>query len=331
MKISVCIPTYNQAAYVGLTIRSVMVQTLLPDEIIVSDDCSTDETWEILEKLATEIGIMSIIRQKSNKGLAGNTDDSLRAATGDYIVKLDSDDALFPDYIKTLSTLLTEHPQAGYAHAAVREIDHNGYAGEPRRLLRGAGFVTSENALKWALKGYRVAANILMFRREALEKAGYIQCRQDFAEDYFLSVCIAKAGYGNVYSPEILSAYRVWTDQGNVRKKRKLAEINGLNAVFNYALTPAFEQLSWDLKPVERAKQHFAITHSGCLSWDVYNQEEKRDLETAILQLSSTPATKFYIWSHKHGFGKVIELYQSSSATIKKYVKKLILTKPRTR
>ena len=331
MKISVCIPTYNQAAYIGLTIRSVMVQTLLPDEIIVSDDCSTDNTLEILEKLAAEISMLTIIRQQTNQGIAGNTDACLRAATGEYIVKLDSDDALLPDYIKTLSALLTEHPEAGYAHAAVREIDHNGHAGEPRRLLRGAGFVSSEDALKSALKGYRVAANILMFRKEALEKVDYIQCTQDFAEDYFLSVCIAKAGYGNVYSPKILSAYRVWTDQGNVRKRRKLAEINGLNAVLSNAITPAFEQRAWDLTPVLRAKQHFAITHSGCLSWDVYNQEEKRELENAILRLSSAPTTKFYIWSHKNGFGKVLELYQNSAATIKRQIKKLILTRPQTR
>jgi glycosyltransferase involved in cell wall biosynthesis len=331
MKISVCIPTYNQAEHIGLTIRSVMVQTLLPDEIIVSDDHSTDNTWQILETLAAEISILRIIRQKFNKGISKNTDSCLREAKGEYIVRLDSDDALLAEYIETLSRLLTDHPNAGYAHAAVREIDQQGYAGEPRRLMRNAGFQRSQDALRAALKGYRVAANILMFRREALEKVEYIQCSQDFAEDYYLSVCIAKAGFGNVYSPQILSAYRVWTDQGNVRKRRKLAEIKGLNAVLSDALMPAFAQHHWDTKPVVSAKKRFAIAHSGCLSWKVYSKQEKAELETAILKLSSAPATKFFIWTHKNGLGKVLESYQHTAAVIRQNIKKLILTRPQTR
>ena len=51
MKISICIPAYNQANYIEQAVRSAAMQTVTPFEIIVSDDCSTDDTVAILERL----------------------------------------------------------------------------------------------------------------------------------------------------------------------------------------------------------------------------------------------------------------------------------------
>ena len=78
------------------------------------------------------------------------------------------------------------------------------------------------------MKGYRVAANIVMFKKDALVTVGYLTGRPEYVEDYHLSVALASAGYGNVYTDEVISYYRVWTDAGKARLKRKLAEIVGL-------------------------------------------------------------------------------------------------------
>ncbi|SEJ39112.1 hypothetical protein SAMN05216327_109203 [Dyadobacter sp. SG02] len=324
MTVSVCIPTYNQSAYIAQAVGSVMSQSLLPDEIIVCDDCSTDGTPEILARLATEICILRVIRQTVNTGIVRNTDHCLRAAKGDHIVRLDSDDMLLPDYIAQLSALLTANPQAGYAHAAVQEIDQAGNAGTRRSLFRASGFQTGDDALKAALKGYRVAANILIFKKEVLEKVGYMNSRENFGEDYHLAVRIAAAGYGNVYCDKVLSAYRVWTDPGRVRNRRKLAEINGLYAVFSQALTCAFEQRGWDTGAIARARERFAVRHSECLSWAIYSEEEKAILEHSILELSPTPITKCFIWLHKNGFGPVIRSYRDIRTAMKLQLKNWI-------
>ena len=63
-----------------------------------------------------------------------------------------------------------------------------------------------------AVTGYRVAANIVMFRAAPLRQLDYYRGRPDFVEDYDLSVRMPDAGYGNVYCDEILARYRVWTD-----------------------------------------------------------------------------------------------------------------------
>ncbi|RYE14874.1 MAG: glycosyltransferase, partial [Rickettsiales bacterium] len=214
MKVSVCIPTYNQSQYLTQAIRSAYDQSLKPLEIIVSDDCSTDDTSEVLTSLSKEIPSLKIILQPVNLGIAKNTDSCLRLAKGDFVIRLDSDDSLSSSYIEKLSNLLLKYPQAGYAHAAVQEIDQHGNFLQKRQLARKSGYQDSIVALKSAVKGYRVSANIIMFRKEALEQVDYITNRPNYVEDYHLSASLASAGFGNVYSNETLAFYRVWIDSG---------------------------------------------------------------------------------------------------------------------
>ena len=325
MKVSVCIPTYNQALYLEKAIRSAYEQTKIPDEIIVSNDCSTDNTSEVLRKLCLEIPILKVVNQARNLGMNRNTDGCLRMALNELIVKLDSDDYLAPSYIQKLFDQLVKYPEAGYAHASVYEINDFDEVVKVRKLYRRPGFQSSLEALKASLKGYQVAANIIMFKREALNKVGYISSKTNFAEDYYLSASLAKAGFGNVYINEVLSYYRVWIDSGQVRQKRKLDEIVGIRKVFEEVIEPAYTAERWDLQPVIRSKESFACTQGDCLSWDVYTFKEKEELKVELKKLSSTPKALFVASMYSGVFGK------SFSALIKlrnalKNAAKIIIT-----
>jgi glycosyltransferase involved in cell wall biosynthesis len=325
MKTSVCIPTYNQAPYLEQAIRSACKQTSLPYEIIVSDDCSSDNTWEVLKRLSQEIPFLKIISHEKNLGIAANTDNCLRMATGDFIVRLDSDDYLAPRYIENLSELLIKNPQAGYAHADVQEIDQHGNLLKQRKLFAKPGLQSSENALKSALKGYRVAANIIMFRRDTLEKVNYLKSRPDFGEDYHLACSISAAGFGNVYVNEVLSYYRVWVDIGCARQKRKLAEINGLCRVFEEVLEPAYERNGWSLSKLKKRKTQFACIHANCLSWKIYNVNEKEKLARELYKLSSSRRTRFFVWLYLNGLGNLMNFFIKVKALCKSLVKNLLL------
>lgn len=309
MTVSVCIPTYNQAPYLEEAIRSAAEQSLAPLEIIVCDDCSTDETPTVLRKLATEFPALRIIRQPENVGIVKNTDTCLRLATGDFIIRLDSDDRLSPTYAKTLSDLLLTHPEAGYAHAAVQEIDQHGAFVRERKLFRKPGFQSSPDALKAAVKAFRTAANILMFRRSALVAVDYMVGRPNAAEDYHLTTAISAAGFGNVYAEEILSFYRVWVNVERVKQRRKLMEVNGLRRVFEDVLEPAFSQRGWSLAPLKASRTSFACQHADCLSWSVHGVAERNELATELRALSSAPSVQFYIWLYSNGFEKILDPY----------------------
>jgi succinoglycan biosynthesis protein ExoO len=103
MDFSVIIPAYNVSGIIERAIRSAAAQTLPPLEILVIDDCSTDNTVEIVKALAREIPSLDLLSTPANSGPSAARNVGLRAAKGDWIALLDSDDAWRPGRLKRLS------------------------------------------------------------------------------------------------------------------------------------------------------------------------------------------------------------------------------------
>ena len=97
-RVSVVIPAYNQAKYLGDAIQSVLSQTYRDFEIIVVDDGSTDDTPLVVSQLG---GNLHYIRQ-TNQGLAGARNTGIRNAKGSYIALLDSDDIWLPEFLQKI-------------------------------------------------------------------------------------------------------------------------------------------------------------------------------------------------------------------------------------
>ena len=104
--ISVVIPTYNLATYLPRAIDSVLAQTRAPDEIIVVDDGSTDDTPQTVRPYLDRIRF--IRQQNAGASVARNT--AIEAAKGEWIAFLDGDDELLPGHLKLLSDLLARNP-----------------------------------------------------------------------------------------------------------------------------------------------------------------------------------------------------------------------------
>lgn len=93
MKVSIIIPVYNVAPYVEECIQSVLRQDYKNLEIIIIDDCGTDNSMELVEKLVKNSSRdIVILKHDYNKGLSAARNTGIRRATGDYIFFLDSDD-----------------------------------------------------------------------------------------------------------------------------------------------------------------------------------------------------------------------------------------------
>lgn len=324
MLISICIPTYNQAKYLIKAIRSASEQTERPCEIIVSNDCSTDNTSEVLETLSKEIPELRVINQHINLGIAANTDFCLRLSKGEFIVRLDSDDYLYPYYCEKLGKMLENFPQAGFAHAGVQEIDEHDNFLNQRWLARTTGFQSSTIALQASTTGYKVTANIIMFRKTALEKVNYLTGRPNYVEDFHLSASLAASGYGNVYLSEKLAFYRVWVDEGKTRQRRKLMEISGIKRVFDDVLEPAFNSRNWGKSSLNKNKRRIACIQADCLGWNVYTLEEKKELKEAILKLSSSRFVKIFICLYLNDFGKALGYTRSFQGFLKSRLKSIL-------
>jgi len=100
-KISIIIPVYKVENCIKQCVESVLVQTYENIEIILVDDGSPDNCPQICENLAKEDGRIIVLHQK-NKGLSAARNSGLKIATGKYIIFVDSDDAVHPQYVEVL-------------------------------------------------------------------------------------------------------------------------------------------------------------------------------------------------------------------------------------
>jgi glycosyltransferase involved in cell wall biosynthesis len=319
--VAICIPTYNQAQYLRESISSACCQTYPHVEVWVSDDCSTDETPQVMEKLCQQFPQVHYYRQPKNLGIAGNNTWLLSQPKTDFIVRLDSDDALMPDYVEKLVLLLQKYPEAGYAHTAIQQIDEWGKKHSIARVVRKKEFQNSDEALMAAVSGYRVAANILMFRSKVLQELKYYENRPEYVEDYDLSVRIADAGYGNVYTDEVLAKYRIWTDVKKTRSKRKHLQLKGYIRIFEESFLPAFQRRGWDTKILDKQRRKLAILHSAYCFLPIFNQQERAELVALLKQLGDSPLLRLRILALSLGFAPFFEWQHQTELKLKGFVK----------
>ncbi|MBU8944556.1 glycosyltransferase family 2 protein [Klebsiella quasipneumoniae] len=110
--VSVIIPVYNAAEYIAGTLTAVLSQTLNKIEIIVIDDCSTDNTLDIVRDISQKDARVQIIGNVTNLGGGGSRNVGLDIAVGEYIIFLDDDDYIKSDMLEKMS-----------AHAAETQVD----------------------------------------------------------------------------------------------------------------------------------------------------------------------------------------------------------------
>jgi glycosyltransferase involved in cell wall biosynthesis len=109
-KVSVIIPNYNYAQYVGEAIESVMNQTYKDIEIVVVNNGSTDNSMDVLEKYSKRIRLIN----QENLGQSGSRKSGLEVVTGDYIAFLDADDIWDPQKIEKQMLLFTPKVELVY-------------------------------------------------------------------------------------------------------------------------------------------------------------------------------------------------------------------------
>ncbi|MBR2436339.1 MAG: glycosyltransferase family 2 protein [Alistipes sp.] len=124
-QVSIITPTYNCARFIEETIKSVQAQTFTDWEMIISDDCSTDNTQEVIAPyLASDSRIKYICNDK-NSGAAITRNNALRIASGRWIAFLDSDDLWLPKKLEKQISFMIENG-INFSYTNYSEIDENG-------------------------------------------------------------------------------------------------------------------------------------------------------------------------------------------------------------
>lgn len=124
--VSVIIPCYNTEKYVESAVRSIMSQTYKNLEIIITDDCSTDGTFSILQKLAAEDSRIKLYKNETNLKIVKTLNNMISQANGKYIARMDADDVSLPERIEKQVDFLEKHKDYGFCGTNVFYINENG-------------------------------------------------------------------------------------------------------------------------------------------------------------------------------------------------------------
>lgn len=145
-RVSVCIPVYNGAAYIAECVDSVLSQTFVDFELIVADNCSTDDTEAIVRSYSDPR--VRYVRNTKNLGLVGNANRCLQLASCEYVCLFHHDDVMLPENLACKVSVLDAHPGVGFVHSNLLLIDEAGrrvagdiWAEDSRRDYVEAGHV----------------------------------------------------------------------------------------------------------------------------------------------------------------------------------------------
>lgn len=97
ISLSIIIPNYNKSPFIGETLASILRQTVLPNEIIVIDDCSTDNSREVIENFAKKSPIIKTIFLLENSGVQNARNVGIKCSSSEYVCFVDSDDIYLRD------------------------------------------------------------------------------------------------------------------------------------------------------------------------------------------------------------------------------------------
>ncbi len=200
-----------------------------------------------------------------------------------------------------MAALLEKFPRAGYGHCNISEIDANGNRKRTRRLRPRPTYEEPDVSLRRSASGYRVAANIVIYRSDALRAANYYRQGWKFGEDWDLSIRLADLGWGNVFSPLVLGSYRVWNDAQNVRAKRRITQISRVLAIYYETLEPIYRARQWELARLRHLRRKHAKEAVGVLSSTLFSRAEKSEILRLLKLLGDSPGLRRRILFEKPG------------------------------
>jgi glycosyltransferase involved in cell wall biosynthesis len=183
--VSVALCTHNGEKFIGEQLRSVLAQTRVPTEIVISDDASTDRTVEVVRSIMdahTQAGRdsstrFSLIINTRPLGVAANFEQAINACTGSFVALCDQDDVWLSRRVQTALDAFDRQPSLLLVHSNARLVDENGAGLDAslfevlgitesvRRTIRGGG------AFELLLRRNLITGAATMIRRELADIA----------------------------------------------------------------------------------------------------------------------------------------------------------------
>jgi glycosyltransferase domain-containing protein len=215
--VSVLLCNYNDARYLPDSLNAICTQTRLPEEVIVLDDGSTDDSLAIIEGFARRHPFVRVLTNERNRGLLYSINRALREACCDFVVWAAADDRLMPNFIERNVQCLERYPAAAMTFSRLAVFQHDSDEvttftqqnhGPAFDFGAEAHFLSPEALRERLQRSYLwFSANTVMASRAALIQAGGFDQQLCWHADHFGFMAVALR-HGACCIPETLALMR---------------------------------------------------------------------------------------------------------------------------
>lgn len=252
--VSVIMPAYNAAEHIAEAIESVLIQNYRNFELIIIDDGSTDNTKDIVAGFKDD---KIKYFYKDNGGPSGARNLAISKAVGQYIMPLDADDMMTPDFIARHLMEFEKHPEADLVYCDVLLIDDGG---NPLRIMEKPEYRDRRHLIRDLFRmGHPVLPFRLGIRRSVFDKIGFYDEDLLVSEDYDMMRRFIKAGLRAHHLSEPLHLRRMHAgslSKNNLSQKAKchFEVVRRFTDTFTY--DELFPDVAWNEITPERRPLH---------------------------------------------------------------------------
>ena len=223
--VSTIVVSYNHFRFVLDTLESVKAQTYNPTQVIIVDDCSTDESVATIEQWLHDNGMhCTFIRHQNNQGLCKSLNDALAVANGKYLSMTAADDIWLPDKIARQVEIMESQPDhVGMLYSDAFQIDEHGHPLPDMFIEAHAKLpeMPQGQVLSALLERNFIPAMTTLIRRSCYEQVGLYDENLPW-EDWDMWMRIARQ-YSFVYSPTPSAKYRIHAESySHIQPERML-------------------------------------------------------------------------------------------------------------
>lgn len=235
--VSVIIPNYNKEKYIGKCIESILAQSLLPDEIIVVDDCSSDRSREIVEEISRINPMVKLVALEKNGGVSNARNIGAQTALSNYITFIDSDDYYYSrDKLKNEMNTIRMFSEQGREHviaySALVRVDIDNKLIESASLRKS--WYVYGNAYRTFLSRSKVQSipRDFCMKKGDFDSVGGYSYPHNFYEDFDLLIRLSKRCEFQ-FTGEYGTAYRM-TPDGLSKKPHELHQVEVNTIIDSY-------------------------------------------------------------------------------------------------
>lgn len=195
--VTVVIPCFNYGRFLHGAITSVLSQDEVEVDVVVVDDCSTDDSIQVAERLAAVDKRVRVVRHTTNRGAVQTFNDGLAEAEGEFIVRLDADDLLTPGSLARAVRLARRFPSVGLVYG------HPVHFTDGQQLPRARGRATSWTVwpgASWVQERCADGRNVItsaevLMRRSVVDRVGG---QRDLAHTHDMEMWLRLASFSDV-------------------------------------------------------------------------------------------------------------------------------------